>query len=381
MTVRCSFFSSNFAQKVLFSVTRAGIHQVSLNKQRSEWLQYCVGSRWIFENLYVVFSLWCSCDADASPQTGRCFSHKMLLAQQLEVHKVLKVQLHLKKKKRILASHGCITPSNWVMKGRERWFFFLSVYVSKWVWEEEKEVILLWEPGSLKVENCSHWFPFGNRCKNISSVRSVVGGIKSNLETLSPQNNSEWSIWNWIELLWYLSDISFSLCLHLTRFWQSWSSVSAFTTFIFSCWKRAWKVLMRFLYTFSIHASMFHRTLKRNSNLYYSITTQTGQPPKLLFIRFWAWNDVWLAELCCPSFRSSLIPAAVQIFDLDCWIVLSHLYDWRSVLNSDIRMTQVCFYQFSPNGQMGWCICIPNSQNCWLIDFLEDSVMVSERGR
>lgn len=42
------------------------------------------------------------------------------------------------------------------------------------------------------------------------------------------------------------------------------------------------KSAQRFLYTFSIHVSMFHWTVKRNSNLYYSITTQTGQPPKLL---------------------------------------------------------------------------------------------------
>lgn len=42
-------------------------------------------------------SQWCSCDADASHDTRSFLSHKMILAQQLEVHLVLKVEPHKKK--------------------------------------------------------------------------------------------------------------------------------------------------------------------------------------------------------------------------------------------------------------------------------------------
>lgn len=170
-----------------------------------------------------------------------------------------------------------------------------------------------------------------------------------------------------------------SLSLRLSRFRKSWSSVSAFTTFIFSCWKRAWKSAQRFLYTFSIHAIMFHWTLKRNSNLYYSITTQTGQPPKLLK-RFWAWNyslTRWtvlsfiqqlINPSCCTNLWSwSLDCSRIHMNDSAFWVL------WR---NNDSG------YQCSPNGQMGWCICIPNSQTAdWSISWKTAWWFLREEGR
>ena len=50
-------------------------------------------------------------------------------------------------------------------------------------------------------------------------------------------------------------------------------SAPAFTTFIFSCWKRTWKRIQRFLGTFSVRPLVFHRTPKRNSNWCEGITT------------------------------------------------------------------------------------------------------------
>lgn len=96
------------------------------------------------------------------------------------------------------------------------------------------------------------------------------------------------------------------------------------------------KNALTFLYTFSVHWM-----LKRNSNLYYSITTKTGQPPKLSN-GFWAWNHVRLFEFRC-----------LNLLRLDDTAFLS-------------VMTQVCFTR--PNGQMWRLICIPNSQTGdWLI--------------
>lgn len=171
----------------------------------------------------------------------------------------------------------------------------------------------------LKVEICSHWFPFCSRCKSISSVH---------LQNLFLDKYS---------LIQQFKVIHFNLTVTLSE-WNcppSSPSRSPFDSFlktlIFSVrfhnfhlflLKASMKSAQRFLYTFSIHDGMFHWTLKRNSNLYYSITTQTGQPPKLLK-RVWAWNGVCLPELCCPSVHSSSIPAAANIFD-----------GWRSFLTS-----------------------------------------------
>lgn len=100
-----------------------------------------------------------------------------------------------------------------------------------------------------------------------------------------------------------------------TRLWKSWIRlrypVSAFTTFIFSCWKRTWKVLRDFC-TLSPSMLVCFITLKRNSNLYYSITTQTGQPPKGFGLEIMSEpaGRLW------TSISSSLIPVAVQILIL-----------------------------------------------------------------
>ena len=87
------------------------------------------------------------------------------------------------------------------------------------------------------------------------------------------------------------------------------------------------KSAQRFLYTFSVHASIFI-TLKRNSNLYYSITTQTGQPPKGFGLEIVSEP----ADRLWTSFRSSLT-AAVQILVL-IMALLASMYAWHSFLSS-----------------------------------------------
>lgn len=88
-------------------------------------------------------SQWCSCDADASHDTRSFLSHKMILAQQLEVHLVLKVEPH--KKKSFWLVMAAFRRGHLCMEEKERCF--------SWVYRE-KELFLRWEPGRVKGEIC-----------------------------------------------------------------------------------------------------------------------------------------------------------------------------------------------------------------------------------
>lgn len=150
----------------------------------------------------------------------------------------------------------------------------------------------------------------------------------------------------------------------------SWSSVAAFTTFIFSCWKRTWKgsdISLHFLcpcmfphwretatcFTVSLpkpvnHQNFLKKVLGLKSCLSLNFTHDV--------IWSWLWEDscIWVTQ-CFFLF--------VLFFTQLC----------------EIMMTQVFFT--SPNGQMEWLICIPNSQTVeWLISWKTAWWVLREEG-
>lgn len=96
-------FKRSESQMFLFSILHGksfGLESVKTwnSPGFTKYSDWCFNTVWNSSDYLKVcmlfFSLWCSCDADASHDTRSFLSHKMILAQQLEVHLVLKVELH-----------------------------------------------------------------------------------------------------------------------------------------------------------------------------------------------------------------------------------------------------------------------------------------------
>ena len=123
-----------------------------------------------------------------------------------------------------------------------------------------------------------------------------------------------------------------SLRPHLTCLWKSWIRLTSFDNVRFHNFhlfllKANLKSSQRFLYTFSVHASMFHYTEEKQQlvlQYHYSNWSTTK--------RFWAWNYVWASR---PSLRASLIYiCCCTILKLDRSIVGSHCRHDAAFLSS-----------------------------------------------
>lgn len=208
----------------------------------------------------VQMQLWCRC---------RPAHQKILFPQddfssaQLEVHKVLKVELHSKKGFWLFVA--AFRRVNLCMKGRQKVFF--RVYMSKWVWEGEKEVILLWKPGRLKVENCSHWFPFGIRCKNIPSHCKICDWRIKVYYPFRVIMNNPYKL----EFNRHFIQVKFAVSEYVPLVFENLdlqSPLSQLSSFLVeSDHEKCSDISLHFL-----HHCMFHRTLKRNSNLCVTVS-------------------------------------------------------------------------------------------------------------